>query len=293
VRTEFKTRNAGWTYQELMAAARMNRRPSAPEHPGPCSLVPGLQGIRSWLEHVNRTRSNDMNGVRDLGRFRRIATGVAMIATAPVVLASVAIKPADDGVKASDVLANLSSNASAMEASLALGLVAIALLIPATLGLLRIAQQRSPVLALVGASLTLLGWVAFMGQQVLGEATLVMAASPDRAAMATLYDQIGNSNLLTVVQLGFIVGHVLGVAILGIAVARSQVAPTWIGIVLVVSGPLHFVAHLINLRPLDLGAFALLVLGYGAAGVILIRMQGETSTQASTQTQAVAPVPTS
>jgi hypothetical protein len=234
-----------------------------------------------------------MNGVRDLGRFRRIATGVAMIATAPVVLASVAIKPADDGVKASDVLANLSSNASAMEASLALGLVAIALLIPATLGLLRIAQQRSPVLALVGASLTLLGWVAFMGQQVLGEATLVMAASPDRAAMATLYDQIGNSNLLTVVQLGFIVGHVLGVAILGIAVARSQVAPMWIGIVLVVSGPLHFVAHLINLRPLDLGAFALLVLGYGAAGVILIRMQGETSTQASTQTQAVAPVPTS
>jgi hypothetical protein len=232
-----------------------------------------------------------MNGVRDLGRFRRIATGVAMIVTAPVVLASVAIKPADDGGNASDVLANLSSHASAMEASLALGLVAIALLIPATLGLLRIAQRRSPVLALVGASLTLLGWVAFMGQQVLGEVALVMATSPDRATMASLYDQIGNSNLLTVVQVGFIVGHVVGIAILGIAVARSQVAPMWIGIVLVVSGPLHFLAHGLNLRPLDLGAFALLVVGYAAGGGVLIRMKGETSTQAAAQPHAVAPVP--
>jgi Domain of unknown function (DUF4386) len=232
-----------------------------------------------------------MNGVRDLGRFRRIATGVAMIATAPVVIASVAIKPTDDGGQARDVLANLSSHAAAMEASLTLGLVAIALLIPATLGLLRTAQQRSPVLALVGASLTLLGWVAFVGQQVLGEATLVMATSPDHAAMATLYDQIGNSNLITVVQVMFIVGHVVGIAILGIAVARSQVAPMWIGIVLVVSGPLHFLAHGLNLRPLDLGAFALLVLGYAAGGVVLIRMKGETSTQVSAQTHAVAPVP--
>lgn len=231
-----------------------------------------------------------MNEVRDLGRFRRIATGVAMIATAPVVLVSVAIKPSDDSSQAGDVLANLSSHAAAMEASLALGLVAIALLIPATLGLLRIAQQRSPILALVGASLTLLGWVALTGQQVLGEATLVMATSPDRAAMAALYDQIGNSNLITVVQVMFIVGHVVGIAILGIAVARSQVAPMWIGIVLVVSGPLHFLAHGLNLGPLDLGAFALLVLGYAAGGVVLIRMKGETANNVFSQAPAVASV---
>ena len=162
-----------------------------------------------------------MNEVRDIRRFRRLATGAAMIATAPIVLASVAIKPAEDG-NAGEVMANLSSHSAAMEASLVLGLVAIALLIPATLGLLRVAQQRSPILALVGAGLTLLGWVAFMGMQVLGEVALVMATSPDRAAMASLYDQIGNSNVITVIQMGFIVGHVAGIAILGVAVARSE-----------------------------------------------------------------------
>jgi Domain of unknown function (DUF4386) len=230
-----------------------------------------------------------MKEVRDLVRFRRIATGAAMIATAPIVLASVAIKPADDG-NAGEVLASLSSHASAMEASLVLGVVAVALLIPATLGLLRIAQQRSAVLALVGASLTLLGWVAFMGQQVLGEATLVMATSPDRAAMANLYDQIGNSNLITVVQVAFIVGHVLGIALLGIAVARSQGAPIWIGVALVVSGPLHFVAHGLSIRPLDLGAFALLVLGYSAGGLVLIRMKGEPPMRAAARTPVPAPL---
>jgi Domain of unknown function (DUF4386) len=231
-----------------------------------------------------------MKEVRDLRRFRRIATGAAMIATAPIVLASVAIKPAEDG-NAGEVMANLSSHSAAMEASLVLGLLAIALLIPATLGLLRIAQQRSPILALVGAGLTLLGWVAFMGMQVLGEVALVMATSPDRAGMASLYDQIGNSNLITVVQLGFIVGHVVGIAILGVAVARSKVAPIWIGIALVVSGPLHFLAHGINIQLLDLGAFALLVLGYAAGGVVLIRMQGDTSSQIPAQTPAVAQSP--
>jgi hypothetical protein len=230
-----------------------------------------------------------MKEVRDIGRFRTIATGAAMIATAPVVLASVAIKPADDG-NANEVLATLSSHAPAMEASLVLAVVAIALLIPATFGLLRLAQQRSPVLALVGASLTVLGWVAFMGQQALGEATLVMATSPDRAAMASLYDQIGNSNLITVVQMMFVVGHVLGIAVLGIAVARSQVAPIWVGIALVVSGPLHFAAHGLSLRPLDLGAFVLLVLGYAAGGVILIRMKTDASKQVAAPTPAVVPV---
>ena len=232
-----------------------------------------------------------MNRVRDLGRFRRIATGVAMVATAPVVLASVAIKPSDDSSNASDVLANLSSHAAAMELSLALGLVAIALLIPATLGLLRIAEQRSAILALVGASLTVLGWVALMGQQVIGEVTLVMATSPDRATMVTLYDQIGNSNLVSVVQVMFIAGHVLGIAILGVAVARSKVAPIWVGVVLGVSGPLHFLAHGFNLGPVDLGAFALLVLGYAAGGVVLIRMKRETASNLSTQAPAVIPVP--
>jgi hypothetical protein len=231
-----------------------------------------------------------VNEARDPGRYRRIATGAAMIATAPIVLASVAIKPAEDG-NGGEVLANLSSHSSAMEASLVLGLLAIALLIPATLGLLRIAQQRSPVLGLVGAGLTLLGWVAFMGMQVLGEVALVMATFPDRAAMASLYDQIGNSNLITVVQAGFIVGHVVGIAILGVAVARSKVAPIWIGIGLVVSGPLHFLAHSLNVQPLDLGAFALLVLGYAAGGVVLIRMQGDTSRQIPAEIPAVAPVP--
>ena len=232
-----------------------------------------------------------MNEVRDVSRFRRVATAVAMIAVAPVVLVSVAIKPEVDEGKASEALATLSSNAAAMEASLLLGLVAIALLIPATLGLFRIAQSRSPILALVGVGLTLLGWVAFMGLQVLSEVNLVMALSPNRLVMTNLYDQIGNSNLITVVQLTFIAGHVVGIALLGVAVARSRVAPVWVGVVLVVSGPLHFLAHGIGISLLDLGAFALLVLGYAAGGVVLIRLADDTSLRVAAQKPVVAPVP--
>lgn len=214
-----------------------------------------------------------MDGIRDIRRFRRLATGVAMIAAAPVIFASVSIKPEADEGGSGGLLAAVAANAGAWETSLLLALIAIVLLIPATLGLMRVAQMGSPILALIGGSFTLLGWVALLGEQAVGAATLTMAQTTnDRAVMTALADQLGNSNTLAVIQAVFIIGHVVGVAVLGIALARSRVAPIWIGIVLAVSGPLHFVAHAVGSRPLDLGAFFLLVLGYGATGVIVLRM---------------------
>ncbi len=216
-----------------------------------------------------------MNGVRDTRRFRRLATGAVMIAIAPIVLAGVALKPADDG-DAKEVLATVAAHASAWEASLLISILAIALLIPATLGLMRVAQQGSAILALIGGSLSLLGWVAFMGVQAGAAVTLAMAVSTaDRAGMSALYDQLGNSTALNVIQMAFVIGHVAGIAVLGIALARSRMVPTWIGIVLVISGPLHFAAHAIGIRQVDLAAFTLLVLGYAATGVVVLRMADE------------------
>ena len=236
-----------------------------------------------------------MDGIRDIRRFRRLAAGVAMIAAAPVIFASVAIKPQADEGSSSDLLAAVAANAAAWEASLVLALVAIVLLIPATLGLMRVAQMGSTLLALIGGSLALVGWVAFMGQEAVGAVILAMAhATGDRAAMVALNDQLGNSNTLTAILVVFILGHVVGITVLGIALARSRVSPAWIGIVLAVSGPLHFVANASGIRPLDLGAFFLLVLGYGATGVIVLRLadqRWEVAPPPSVRTPAPVPAP--
>lgn len=217
-----------------------------------------------------------MDGTWNIRRFRRLAAGVTMIAAAPVIFASVAIKPEADEGGSAGLLAAVAANSSAWETSLLLALVAVALLIPATLGLMRVAQIGSTILAVIGGSLALVGWIAFLGQEALAAVTLTMAqATSDRAVMTTLADQLGNSNFLTVIQVVFILGHVVGVALLGIALARSRVVPIWIGIVLAVSGPLHFVAHGVGSRPLDLVAFLLLVIGYGATGVVVLRMADE------------------
>lgn len=236
-----------------------------------------------------------MDGIRDIRRFRRLAAGVTMIAAAPVIFVGVAIKPQADEGSSGDLLAAVAANAGAWEASLVLAVVAIVLLIPATLGLMRVSQMGSTILALIGGSLALVGWVAFMGEQALGAVTLAMAqATNDRAVMVALNDQLANSNTLTVIQVVFILGHVVGITVLGIALARSRVAPIWIGIVLAVSGPLHFVANAIGSRPLDLGAFFLLVLGYGATGVIVLRLadqQWDVAPPPSPRTTAPGPAP--
>lgn len=65
----------------------------------------------------------------------------------------------------------------------------------------------------------------------------------------------------------FVVGHLLGTTLLGIALVRSRAVPAVIGWLLAVSQPLHFVAFVIlGSRWLDAGAYLLTALGFGVAG---------------------------
>ena len=70
----------------------------------------------------------------------------------------------------------------------------------------------------------------------------------------------------------FVLGHVLGLVLLGIALWRGRVVPAWAGLLLAASQLLHIVfAVIVPVHALDGLAWGLTAVGFAAAAVALLR----------------------
>ena len=70
----------------------------------------------------------------------------------------------------------------------------------------------------------------------------------------------------------FVVGHIIGVILLGVALLRGRVIPAWAAWALIVSQPLHVVfAVVIPSNGLDAAAWALTTVGFAAAANAVAR----------------------
>lgn len=73
----------------------------------------------------------------------------------------------------------------------------------------------------------------------------------------------------------FVLGHVLGLVLLGIALWRGRVVPAWAGLLLAASQVLHVLfAVIVPVHALDGLAWGLTAVGFAAAAVALIREPG-------------------
>lgn len=69
----------------------------------------------------------------------------------------------------------------------------------------------------------------------------------------------------------FVVGHVLGTVLLGVAMLRSRCVPAWAAVITIMSQPLHFVAAVIvPNHTFDGVAWGLNALGFAAVAWVLM-----------------------
>ena len=93
--------------------------------------------------------------------------------------------------------------------------------------------------------------------------------APD--TLAQLYE--GMHPAQTVAEVLFVVGHVLGTILLGVAMLRSRLVPAWAAWVTIVAQPLHFVAAVIlGSHWLDLFAWGLNAVGFAALALAILRL---------------------
>lgn len=202
-------------------------------------------------------------------RRRRMSGGLLLIG-APVIIASFLTNPVAE--TSAERLRAATHQATATEVSILLGTAGILLLIPGLAGLARALRVRSPRLATSGVAITLAAFVCLLANFGVSAVYLELAkAHVATGASVALIDRMDSSSLaFGIVFAVFILGHLIGPILLGIALARTHFVPLWAAILLPIGALGHFLSHAINSRPLDVVSFLALALGLAIAGVKMI-----------------------
>ncbi|MPZ94761.1 MAG: hypothetical protein GEU96_07540 [Propionibacteriales bacterium] len=141
-----------------------------------------------------------------------------------------------------------------------------------------VARRGAPVLATVGAAMSFVAYANWGAAGNVDYLTYIMGREGYSVAEITsLVDATYDHPVAMISSIGWVIGHILGMILLGIALARSGVVARWVGVVLAVSQPVHLVAAVIvPSRPLDvLGGWGLTTLGFVMVSVAIWRMSDD------------------
>lgn len=150
--------------------------------------------------------------------------------------------------------------------------IAASYLVPlAMLGLMLLALQRSPWLAMIGGGIALLGVLptaAFVGQDAL---TYDMAHLGNRAAFVALSNSFGNDPVMSFYLTFFVIGQKIGTILLAIALWRARVIPIWAMALLILGIVVQTAAFPIGSFYLEIAADILLIIGSIPAGLAMLK----------------------
>lgn len=156
-----------------------------------------------------------------------------------------------------------------------LAFVASFALVPAVLWVGRLTRRRAPRLTAAAMLLLVPGYLSL--SWVVGADVMLWIGVREGLDTDTLVGLYGSIHPTSNVAAGvFVVGHVLGSVLLGIAMWRSRAVPRWAAVLTAVSQPLHFVAAVIVGSPaLDLVAWGLNAVGFAVAAVAIVRLNDD------------------
>ena len=153
-----------------------------------------------------------------------------------------------------------------------LGLIATFTLLPGVLAVGRLTRRGAPKMTAAAMLMVVPGYLALT--YMIGSDLVLWTgarAGLDPSALAELADTVHpTSNIAAVV---FVVGHVIGTVLLGLALLRSSSVPAWAAIVTVVAQPMHFVAFVILGSPaLDCASWAANSVAFAVVAVAILRL---------------------
>ena len=168
---------------------------------------------------------------------------------------------------AADVLAAEGSQS----AVLWLGLIATFTLLPGVLAVGRLTRRGAPRLTAAAMVMVVPGYLALT--YMIGSDLVLWTgarAGLDLSSLTGLAETIHPTSNIAVAV--FVLGHVIGTVLLGLALLRSRTVPGWVAILTAVAQPLHFVALVIvGSRELDAAAWTLNAVTFAVVAVAIVR----------------------
>lgn len=227
------------------------------------------------MSAVAADRRVGVPSVRDLRRWQRwVAALVLPIGPAAVAVLRF-ILPYNTTDGSSGVARKVLAHPGAQSVVLWLGFVAILTLVPAVFAVGRLTRRRAPRLTAAALLLAVPGYLSLTW--LIGSDLLAWAGAKqglDGATLGRLLALVHPTSAIASVL--FVLGHVVGTVLLGIALWRTRVVPRWAALGTIVAQPLHFVAAVIVAsHGLDLVAWGLNAVGFAAVAVAILRLPDE------------------
>ena len=211
----------------------------------------------------------------DAHHFRKMVAGACMVLAPLVLLVATVVHPEAKTDEAAQ-LAVIADNLDAWLAAHLLALAAIALSVPAVLGLMHMLREREVSLGHVGGGLAMLGLLAYVGVvAVEGLVGWAMGDAGDRGAMVALLTSVNASAAIVIpffiVSLAFAVGMIC----LALGLYRARAVQSWMAICLAVGAVLLAIGGLSAATWLGIVAAAFLLVGFGSIGRMVYRESDE------------------
>jgi len=199
---------------------------------------------------------------------RRAATAACVVAAPLLGGVLRALVPSVTESTARQTFAAFQAHLGEARAELAVAVAACLVLPFFVLGLYRLSVRGAPVLAGAGCVLALVGWeaVAFIWA---GDALMYELAA--RGGSPVVWSHFIADPAIRIMTVIFVVGHLAGTALLGIALWRVRAVRLWAAAAIVAGDFGHLAAHTLGSRGLDVATFGLLAVGCAVAARAIVR----------------------
>jgi hypothetical protein len=206
----------------------------------------------------------------DARRMSRWFGALSLVVAGAALTLSTLFEPAGDDDRPVVAIPKIAAHLTEQRWLIAGDLLAVFIL-PATLYLMRLARPGSPRLALAGGTIAFAGWLsallAFVGLDVFEYHAAQLA---DRAHAVALVQAASDDPVFGVLVAAFVVGHLLGMVLLGIALWRAGTVPRWAAALVAVATVVHLPAHFVS-KGLDVAGYGLLAIAFAGCALALLR----------------------
>ena len=216
------------------------------------------------------TRSTRPRKVRDVRGFQRIVAAVILpIPATAVAIGRLFVTDDSDTRRALDLIA---ADPGRQFTFALLGFIAMLTVVPAFLAAARLARRRRPVLTMIALGVNLIAYLGGFALAALDSMYLAASKLPveQRDGAAALIDAMWSEGLPGISTLLFVVGHILGAILRGLALRGSIPTVGWVAMIL--SQPGHFFAFVVFPSPvMDALAWGLMALAFTICAVTVLR----------------------
>lgn len=202
----------------------------------------------------------------------RILLGVTT-ALGPFLLAlGVGILPYKTGGSEEEIVRDIAADRTLTEVSLWVWLFGAITVVIGTLAVGLLAMRYAPKLGLWGLVLLGTGLLAIASAPELDAVTLGgLEEGVGLDALAKAGEGTYGLAVVAVPTFYFVVAHVLGAILLGVALLRGRVIAPWAAWLLILSMPLNVVGYAGGIMPLTVLSFVMMGVAFALAGLVVVR----------------------